>query len=334
MLFVAHYGARLDGWDPDYHLIVGNEATGDRPWHGTIRSIALYTGALERTTLAHCATAPMGQRGDGGLRPSGPNRYDFAEAIDDLIPDSGWRRAPLDLLLPSDEPQGWTLSADGLVLSGRAVVRSAAPATMSSQLIEKRQEFTVEAFVQTADLDQTGPARIVSISSDPWHRNFTLAQEGSALDVRVRTPRTGDNGMDVRIRTSDGALDLRPHHVAVVYERGIVRIYIDGRPARRPVRLYSLSAMLCGNDVPKHTAWITLALLLPIGMFAGVRSLARRWPTAIVRGLLQSALLAVLVHLILVFRFGQEVDIVLVVSAPGAALAGVLIGRMLHDQAE
>ncbi|MGH9027976.1 MAG: VanZ family protein [Acidimicrobiia bacterium] len=57
---------RLDGqlgrWDPDYPLVVGNEATLDRPLFGDVFAVAVYDRALSLTELARhaSATRPVG----------------------------------------------------------------------------------------------------------------------------------------------------------------------------------------------------------------------------------------------------------------------------------
>lgn len=49
--------------------------------------------------------------------------------------------------------------------------------------------------VRSAEKRQSGPARILTISQDPWLRNLTIGQEKSDLIVRMRHPRTSLNGM-------------------------------------------------------------------------------------------------------------------------------------------
>ena len=53
---------------------------------------------------------------------------------------------------------------------------------------------TIEVWCKPADLVQTGPARIVTFSSDTGQRNFTLGQKGVAYEVRFRTTKTSPNG--------------------------------------------------------------------------------------------------------------------------------------------
>jgi hypothetical protein len=47
---------------------------------------------------------------------------------------------------------------------------------------------------KTANIDQIGPARILTISKDIRHRNLTIAQEGADLILRIRTPLSNQNG--------------------------------------------------------------------------------------------------------------------------------------------
>jgi hypothetical protein len=55
--------------------------------------------------------------------------------------------------------------------------------------------FEMRLRVRSASADQSGPARIATISLDPYLRNLTLGQEGADLVVRLRTPQTDPNGM-------------------------------------------------------------------------------------------------------------------------------------------
>lgn len=63
-----------------------------------------------------------------------------------------------------------------------------------SALVESNNVFAIETVIRTGNTNQSGPARIVSISQDTGHRNFTLGQSGSALDVRIRTDVSNQNG--------------------------------------------------------------------------------------------------------------------------------------------
>jgi hypothetical protein len=93
--------------------------------------------------------------------------------------------------------------------------------------------FTVEAVLRTGQLDQQGPARIVTVSESPDARNFTLGQSGQSLVFRVRSPMAGPNGSRIRLVSEKILQKDRWHHIAAVYHRGLERFFVDGRPGRR-----------------------------------------------------------------------------------------------------
>ena len=59
-------------------------------------------------------------------------------------------------------------------------------------------QLTLECLVTTDDLDQSGPARIISFSNDATHRNFTFGQDGSSF--ADENPHASDRDECVRWR--------------------------------------------------------------------------------------------------------------------------------------
>jgi hypothetical protein len=55
---------------------------------------------------------------------------------------------------------------------------------------ERASRLSVAVAASTADVNQHGPARIVTLSKNANERNFTLSQDGSNLVFRLRTPLT------------------------------------------------------------------------------------------------------------------------------------------------
>ena len=88
-------------------------------------------------------------------------------------------------------------------------------------------QLTLECLVTTDNLDQSGPARIISFSNDSTHRNFTLGQNGNRFAVRIRTPRTGPNAMGSEFSFSEIEAG-KPTHVIVSYFDRHVYCYING----------------------------------------------------------------------------------------------------------
>ncbi len=112
--------------------------------------------------------------------------------------------------------------ADGAMLADKPVnARLLAACRKSNQL-------AVEALLDPADLRQSGPARIVSFSTDGHHRNFTLGQERDRLVFRLRTPATGLSGQRPEV-TLCKLPDAGPVHVIVSYSPGRMTCYVDGK---------------------------------------------------------------------------------------------------------
>jgi hypothetical protein len=50
----------LDRWDPGYHLLIGNEEGGERPWEGEIAYVAVYGRSLEAEHASESFARPPG----------------------------------------------------------------------------------------------------------------------------------------------------------------------------------------------------------------------------------------------------------------------------------
>ncbi|WP_088240893.1 hypothetical protein [Calothrix rhizosoleniae] len=79
----------------------------------------------------------------------------------------------------------------------------------------------------TAQISQTGPARIISISKDHDQRNLTLGQDGSDLVLRLRTPIMGNNGTNPQMVIPDVLNNNKSHHLIITYNGSILKFYID-----------------------------------------------------------------------------------------------------------
>ncbi len=55
-------GAVLSEWDDSFAFVLGNEVSGDRPWAGTIRMVALHNRVLEQTQITKNFDAGIGQK--------------------------------------------------------------------------------------------------------------------------------------------------------------------------------------------------------------------------------------------------------------------------------
>lgn len=167
-------GAAPAGWDVTQPLLLGNERTGDRPWEGRIERLVMFDVVVDDTQV----TSSL----DGRAGGSPLINHEFGAPGDGFPP-----LVPGGATMPHRGPGGVGLGDD-------AWLRTAGPATAIAGPIEETGEFTLVVAVESADVGQTGPARLVSISDGLRSRNLTLGQQGADLAVRVRTPLTGADG--------------------------------------------------------------------------------------------------------------------------------------------
>jgi hypothetical protein len=133
----------------------------------------------------------------------------------------------LDLVIENADQVQWV--AGGLRMKGSVLIASRGAARKISDACRQSNEITIEAWLTPADKRQSGPSRVVSLSEDPYKRNFTLGQERDRYDVRLRTTRTGENGSSPSTPSRGGVVTALSHVVYTRGREGKARIYIDGK---------------------------------------------------------------------------------------------------------
>jgi hypothetical protein len=163
-------------------------------------------------------------------------------------------------------------------------------------LLVAQNQLTLLVFMQTNNLEQSGPARILTYSQDPGNRNFTLGQIHDTLTFRLRTPASGNNGANPALYSGPVLSLDHPAFVAAVYDGPISRLYVDGKlvahadlGARRP-RLPRLVFAWLPREVPIREIELgasesLLSGLFSLGIFA-LGGIPRRPSTRILVGAL------------------------------------------------
>jgi hypothetical protein len=137
-------------------------------------------------------------------------------------------------------PGGLMPPADFARNPGRSLLSPQEEAAWDHTLTRGKQ-LTLLAWMETSNLEQVGPARIITYSTDQSNRNFTLAQVRDTLTFRLRTPASGPNGTGPAVYTGPVLSKGRPTFVAAVYDGRNSNLYVDGKRvghvdigARRP----------------------------------------------------------------------------------------------------
>jgi glycopeptide antibiotics resistance protein len=223
----------LRGWDPEYHLLVGNEESGDRPWDGTIEQLHVLDRSIADDVVGQWRTAGPAAL-DAGTQVV---RHDFAGG-GAAFPELRWQ---------GEGGGEATTGAAGARLGPDAWMRSPAAAADVSAALASTSQFTVLLRAATADVGQGGPARLVSISAGVFDRNVTIGQQGADLVLRLRMPLTGSDGSDPEMVVPDVFVDEDVHDIVVRYDGSTVRVGVDGAARSGSFELAPEAVVLLGS---------------------------------------------------------------------------------------
>lgn len=184
--------------------------------------------------------------------------YTFNEGGGRRLEDSAGSAEPLALRVANASAVRW--DEKGFMTIGSARIGSAGAAKRLSAAIKAAGAFTLEAWVTPTDANQTGPARVVSLSADTSRRNLTLGQAGGKWEVRLRTTATSANGLP-GLSSQGGVKSGRVVHLVFTFAGGRARLYLDGRESAALELGGSLSnwdesfPLLLGNEAIGDRPW-------------------------------------------------------------------------------
>jgi hypothetical protein len=235
----------FSNWSPSFQLAAGNELTGNRPWSGSISELSVYPFAMSGEQIEQLAHPAAGSNATAlfGAPVAGP-------------------------IQPEVEQLKY----------GRPLLSSEENLRLYNALVTKNR-MTLLVWLRPDNLEQTGPARIVTYSQDWRNRNFTLAQMRNTLTFRLRTPASGLDGTDPALYTGPVLSLDHTSFVAAVYDGRVSSLYVDGKLAahddlgarrpRLPHRVWSwLPGSLPIRQIELCGAEILLSGLFSIGLFA------------------------------------------------------------------
>ncbi|NMG21092.1 VanZ family protein [Brasilonema bromeliae] len=294
----------LSNWSLNYPLLIGNERTGDRPWQGQVSDVYIADRAISKNEVSQV----FHQKNYSDI--FGKSLLASYQLTDTKSYQDSTGQLP-ELLSQGQLPD--IEDEKGVVLSSNHWLKTTEPVTFLSKRIRETSQFTIITTVATANTAQTGPARVISLSGDSLHRNFTLGQQGTDLDLRIRTPMTGANGADTKLTIPDIFADTNPHHIVITYSGATIQVYVD-----KSQHSYSLNLL---EWFPKEQKIFYYALtFIPLGLcLALLTTLAKRKLT-FNRLLLPSGILlpSVILESILVTDGGKSLS-----------LKGLLLGILL-----
>ena len=183
--------------------------------------------------------------------------YDFSAGSGDIIVDRSGVGVPMDLMIEGME---WVPEGGLRNVSGKAQASLAASQKLFNSI---STQFSVEAWVVPENLDQSGPARIVSYSIDTGRRNFTMGQNADRYSDRVATNENGANGSSPELRSDDNTVVTELSHLVMTYDSaaGGRKIYINGQLAAEEnipndaINWENDNLFVIGNEVTNNRLW-------------------------------------------------------------------------------
>jgi hypothetical protein len=244
LIFKFSIPGDLSIWNPNYYLIVGNEKSGDRPWHGLVNFLSISSESFSQQKVNSLLTDTLY-----------PLNHDSAVWVDQLNLREKTLASPESYSQLCDSSKevsnNVTCSFTGITTPHKWYESETPISTVINQ-IRQTNEFAINILLTSLEIQQTGPARIISVSADPYHRNITLGQDGADLIFRLRTVVTGFNGARPQYRIPNVFKDTLDHKIIVSYASPLLRIYID-----EVENVYTI-------NIPIQSYYLTIFFLLTI----------------------------------------------------------------------
>jgi hypothetical protein len=210
-----------------------------------------------------CLDGAGGTGGTGGRVDAGLILlYAFDEGSGSTVADQSGVLPNHDLTIADPGNVAW--SVDHLEINAATALSTAGAATKLVARAQASGELTIEAWIKPADVTQGGPARIITMSTDPWVRNFMLGQETNTYAARFRADgeTDWDNGSPTVFTTAGTATTALTHVVHTHGSDGAEVLYIDGVENQTFMRMGGLSQwddaypIIVANEGTNDRTWL------------------------------------------------------------------------------
>ena len=325
-------GSDFSNWDPAFPFQLGNEASLDRPWLGKIYLAAIYDRVLSSEEIdSHYRAGALYTASSKRARDGLVALYSFTEGKGEAIRDQSAWGSPLDLSVHDPDKIAW-IRPNGIEIFDNTIIRSAGSAEkLCHSDMCLHSTLSVEVWMSPTNIEQRGPARIISYSKNPALRNFTLGQEKRNIGLRLRTPLAGLNGMQRALWTTDDPLTTGMHHIVVTYGKGIATLYLNGE-SHEVLASDGRDHLTLFYSNGKWAFWFVA--LFPIGFLTymifsrNVRSMTKPLMFSSVTGLTVLAG----IELVSMFLVSREIDVLLLLVGTGVVFLSALTSATFNEQ--
>ena len=219
ILFLLVKATTLCDWNDSYPLIIGNELTENRPWEGVLSELYIVDQAISKKKIISILEKQHSKLLDcESLIAAFPADFEKLNSNENcLLPELIWK----------DQQEINVDTKNGIHVGNNNWLQTKTSATKLIRRLIKTSQFTFIIRIATKNTKQQGPARIISISENPNHRNFTIGQQGADLIVRLRIPLTGMNGTNPQLILPNIFLNEDFHTIIITYDGSVLQAYAD-----------------------------------------------------------------------------------------------------------
>jgi glycopeptide antibiotics resistance protein len=230
MILALLANINLSNWDDNFHLTIGNEVTGDRPWNGQISNLSISDRGFNQSQVQQTFIEP-----DTFFAQS-PDLVTFVKFTDGAssyqdrtrhLPELLWQGLSASSAIERSPNTQQSLENSSILVNSRQWLKTAQPAAALSQKLKNTGEFSLYMAVASNDTQQFGPARIMSLSAGTQSHNILIGQEGTDLRLRLRTPITGSAASQPRFRIPQLFKNNDLARILVVFAHKKLDLYIN-----------------------------------------------------------------------------------------------------------
>lgn len=191
--------------------------------------------------------------------------YNFSEGEGDNVEDRSEFGTPLNLKIKQEGIATQWLAGQGLRLLGNTIIEYEGLPEKLIDEVSRTGEITMEVWIRQDLINQSGPARIMTLSEGTENRAFTLGHEGNSslfnYNVRLQTSTTGVNGFP-QLSTHTGFFSETLHHVIYSRKRdGSEEIYVNGKRVASGIKSGNFASwnesnrFALGNEISLDRPW-------------------------------------------------------------------------------
>jgi hypothetical protein len=220
-------GFSLNGWDPDFPLAVGNNAsvelkhwqrTLSTAWEGSVTNLVIRDRSLTKSEVEQVFAKPNGTPDSPGvLAAYSLVGQDGTQDQTGNAPALVWQGSS-----PSLAPHS------RFSLSAQRWLKTESPVTQINQRIRDHSQFTLSATIAPASSSNELPLQpIIAIADSPRSGNVIVAQLRAGLSIAIRV-----SGPNQRSRMYQQVIpqifsDTNPHRILITYSAFALRVYVD-----------------------------------------------------------------------------------------------------------